>query len=543
MSNGPRTLAVIDAGAATTGVTLLGRPDRRWRVLGWLAAPAGADEASILHVLADRVRAADPELAAAVGLVAGSDLDALPRLASRSAPPRTLAVLAASRRSVALLENVAARTAWHVLGASTETHDPREMTELALRADVSAVLVAAGDPPGPDEKAALDDLASLVAAVARRRPDLTVILGGSMRGRAAWAGGLGTDMPGDPGRIVEAPAVGGRKLPGEGLRRVLDGLLADPADGRQAMVASALSLADVLDRRIEVIEIGYDGGSRIVATPGAGGDEPTVVAITSARGALVADDPDDAAVDQVLAWTTGSLDRHRMGDRLRDLRSRPWADATADGARLRLSAARAAMARLAAVTPDLAALAAPDLTIAAGGCFAAAPPAAVALAVADTIRRTGSTQLALDPARLLGPVGTIEDPVERRALLADLVGDGIVPLGSVVLASGLAARRGDPAVGHLTLDLDGATTRHDLAAGALAFVDLPAGGRGVATFEFRETARIGTRTRRVSTPVTGGLAGLLVDLRDVPLRLPDRRDRRRSLLQQWSAAVWPGEDR
>ena len=37
-----------------------------------------------------------------------------------------------------------------------------------------------------------------------------------------------------------------------------------------------------------------------------------------------------------------------------------------------------------------------------------------------------------------------------------------------------------------------------------------------------------------------GMAGLLVDLRDVPLRLPDRFERRRDLLAAWQADLWPG---
>jgi hypothetical protein len=44
-------------------------------------------------------------------------------------------------------------------------------------------------------------------------------------------------------------------------------------------------------------------------------------------------------------------------------------------------------------------------------------------------------------------------------------------------------------------------------------------------------------------PVTGGLAGLIVDLRDVPLRLPERRDRRRTALADWGTLAWPRDDR
>lgn len=542
MTRAPSALVAVDTGAATTAVALLGRPGKRWRLIGSLAAPAGVDPADLLAVVAARVRAADPALADAIGLQS-AELDGLPRLTSRSVPPRTLVVIGGSRRSATILEGIAARTAWRVEVASTETHDPREMTELALRADVSSVLLSAGDPPGPDERAALDDLAGLVAAATRRRPELQVILGAGIRGRRAWTEGLGADPPGDPVRIVDAPAIGPRRRANEGLRAMLEGLLEDTGDGRRALRESGASLADLLDRRVEILEVGHDGGARVVAAPGAAGDDPTSSTVRTARGALVPPEPDDALVDQVLAWTTGSLDRHRMGDRLRDLRAAPWSDPTGDGARLRLAAARAALARIAALTPELGGLPAPDLTIVAGGPFAAAPPAAVALAVADTIRRTGATQVAMDSARLLGPIGTIEDPGERRALLADVAGDLLIPLGSVVQAAGLGARQEDGRVGRLTLDHAGSTTRHELSAGELAFLDLEPGAAATATLELREAARIGRRTRRVSLDVTGGIAGLIVDLRDIPLRLPDRRDRRRAVLAAWSALAWPADER
>jgi hypothetical protein len=41
--------------------------------------------------------------------------------------------------------------------------------------------------------------------------------------------------------------------------------------------------------------------------------------------------------------------------------------------------------------------------------------------------------------------------------------------------------------------------------------------------------------------VTGGLGGLLVDTRDVPLRLPDRVERRRAQLEAWEQAVWEAD--
>jgi len=144
------------------------------------------DPDDLAAILVGRITGADPEVGEAVGLRAEA-LDDLPRLETRSERPQTLAVLGASRRAVGLVEAVAARTPWRVSVASPETHDPREMTELALRADVSAVLLGASEPPGPDERSALDDLAALVAAVAIRRPELTVILAGPIASRAGRA--------------------------------------------------------------------------------------------------------------------------------------------------------------------------------------------------------------------------------------------------------------------------------------------------------------------------------------------------------------------
>lgn len=542
MTSIPRALLAIDAGSATTSVALLGKPGARWRLLGSISAPASTPPDSLAEILATRLVAADLALADRVGVTPPSVVD-LPRLEAVSRPPETLAVLGASRRAVGLLEAVAARTPWRVRAASPESHDPREMTELALRSDVSAVLVGAGDPPGPDERGWLDDLAGLVGAVARRRPELRVVLAGPVAARTGWAEGFGGTIESAGERVSQAPALGLRSGPDEPLRDILERLLPDATDTRHTAVRSALSLADALDRRIEVLDIGLDGGLRAMATPGIADQGPVAVAVRTAQAALVPVDVNDAAVDAVLAWTTGSLDRHRMGDRLLDLRAQPWADASGDGARLRLAAARAALSRLVASSTDIGALASPDLTIIAGGAFAVAPAKAVALAIADTVRRAGATQLAGDHAKLLGPIGTIDDPDERRELLADVADDLLAPIGSLlVVGSAPASRRNASRAGRLTLDGD-RHGRHDLAAGEVAFIELAPGDRALATLEFRDAVRVGHRARRVAVPVSGGVAGLAVDLRDVPLRLPERRDRRRAALAGWGELAWPGDER
>lgn len=511
-----------------------------------MAGPAQLSASPLLRAVAERVRGSDADLATWPELQDGA-LDAIPLLTARSRPPGLVLVLGASRRTVGDLEAEARQTGWRVATASTETHDPREMTALGLDPSVDLVLIGISDPPGPDERAALDDLAALGGALMHRRSDLQLMTSEAIRSRRAWVDALG-DAETDSGRVIDVPAGTGRRGERDALRQALDDLRQDPEDGRIGMRAVVGTLAELLDLRIELLEVGFDGGARLVAEPGTAGAEPSIRGVISAAGALVPPEPGDDTVDEVLAWTTGSLDRHRMSDRLRDLRRRPWVDATGDGSRLRIAAASAALTRLAALTPELGAGSPPDLTIIAGGAFAGAPAQAVAMAVADTIRRTGSTQLAWDHARLLGPIGTIEDPGERRSLLADLVHDALIPLGSLVIVGGAGGNRpgGRKRAGRaarLTLAGEGDVQRRDLAAGELTFVDLAPGMRAEAQLDFHDGVRFGRRTKRASVPVTGGLAGLMVDLRDVPLYLPERRDRRRSRLAEWAAQAWPRDDR
>ena len=59
-----------------------------------------------------------------------------------------------------------------------------------------------------------------------------------------------------------------------------------------------------------------------------------------------------------------------------------------------------------------------------------------------------------------------------------------------------------------------------------------------AELEFRDGVVLGGRGRRFALEVGGGLGGLLVDLRDVPLLLPDAPDRRREVLAGWQQATW-----
>jgi hypothetical protein len=224
---------------------------------------------------------------------------------------------------------------------------------------------------------------------------------------------------------------------------------------------------------------------------------------------------------------------------MRELRIAPWSDGAGEGAELRMAATRAALVRLAAATHMFDNAPVPDLVVVACGVWSSVPPPAVALAHIDVIRRPGASQYALDHARLLGALGAIPDQGERRLLMADLVDDLLAPLGTVVTPAGLRAGR---SAGSVVVHAASGSNELDLSPGGLELVDLPPGSTAVAEFRFRDRVRLGGKGRHFAIDVAGGLGGLLVDLRDVPLRLPDRADRRRDLLAAWQASLWAGAE-
>ena len=544
MTSDPRAFLALDLGAATSSAALIGRLAHRWRLIGSLAVPSSSSAGGLVIELVRRVGAADPALAASIGLARDDGtIDPvglaaeLPRLVARSAPPRTILVAAVSPRALAALAAAARRTGWHTIEAHLSGTDPLQLMSRLLDPAVDVLLVGAGDPPGADERRQLGELAAIVAGAVGRRPDLTVVLAGAMTellDRIESSSGART------GELLLAPAASAGEPAGSALRQLLDEIRGGADDPRRAAGRAVGALADVLDRRVELIEIGFNGGLRATASPGMGGTDAEATVSIVADACLVPPESTDATVDRVLAWSTMPLDRHRLRDRLRELRLWPWSGIGGDGARLRLAAARAAMTILVNATPEQSALPAPDLVVVAGGAFAVAPGPAVALAVADVLRRPGAIALAQDHARLLGTIGVIPDETERRQALLDLVDDLLTPLGSIVMPGGI---RAGASAGRMTVHASAGTSDTNLVPGGLEVVDLPPGEVATAEFRFRDAVRLGTRGRHFAIDVSGGLGGLLVDLRDVPLRLPERMDRRRELLDAWQESLWLTRDR
>jgi hypothetical protein len=425
------------------------------------------------------------------------------------------------------------------------------------------MLLGAGDPPRSDERAALADLAAIAAAIVERRPELLTILSGT----AAEQFEL---FPRE--RVIFAPApepVGTAAWGNELARLLVD--LGDQARGaRLATARSAATLATVLERTVEAVDVGASGGAWFRAIPqdravdvqtaepetakdDETGEDDEAPAWTDgldgfllAAGAMVPERAldDEADLDAVIAWSPLRIDRPTHRDRLRDLRAHPWQDAVGEGALLRMAAGRAALARMEAERERFGGapaerMPAPDLLVVGGGAFALAPGSATALAAADTIRRPGMTQVAYDHARLLAPLGML-DEAERRVLVADLADQLLLPLGSVlVLTGGRPGRE----MGRLHVTSEWASGEvQPLSNGTLRVVELPPGAPADVELEVRDGRFGRTRAKRLGFEATGGLGGLLVDTRGVPLRLPQRSERRRDVLAQWQRSLWPGAE-
>lgn len=530
MTTDQQALLALDLGTATASAALLGRIDGRWRLIGAASGPSALSLEPAIGDLVAGVAAADPALAASLGLPArpgaAGDPGILPRLTARSAPTPRLAVLAATPRHLARLAPVADASGWRTHPVTADGTDRIALARLLLDPNLRAVVVGAGDPIAADERRPLADLVRAVAGIASRRPEMRVLLAG---GAAVHAQAFGTSD------VAVLPAATAGEPQGEDLRLALRRLRPVPEDAREAIARSAASLAEVLDRRVETIEIGADAGLRVVSSATGDGTGSSASAVVAAA-ALVPPDPDDGVLRGVIDWSTVPRDRHRLRDRLRDLRRDPWSDAAGDGALLRISAARAAVGRLLRATPHLDGPA-PDLVVASGGAWAVAPGPAVTLALADVVRRPGVSQYAVDAARLLGPLGMVGDESDRRMMLADLAEDLLVPLGSVVVVGDVHRSRHP---GNVVVEAEGARTELELVSGGLQLVDLPPGEIARARLRFHDPVVLGGRGRGFDVEVSGGLGGLLIDLRDVPLHLPDRAERRRELLASWQAALWSG---
>ena len=400
-----RPFFAVDLGAATTSAALIGRVAGRWRLSAPLACPADVPT-QLLGVLVERFVDGRPRARRAHRRRARRRRT-WPRLEARSSTPdprhgrRVGAGARPARRPPS--------------GAGWRVRRRQRGAARSARADRArcSTPTSTASSSGPASRRAPTNgrarrPAALVAAAAARRPELTVVLAGGMaragaplrgRGRAARA------------RSSLAPAATAGSAPGAALRELLD----RGSARRRTTARPRSSAGSSARRRARPAGRGgrdrLDGAVRVQPRP-ARGDDVAYVHWSVAGRCRRSSRASRTSRASTACWAgrPSPFDRHRMRDRLRELRLAPWGDAAGDGAPPP-ARRRPGRARHASSPPPRSSRRSRRRT---SSWSPAAPGRSRRVRrspspLADVMRRPGAAQLAFDHARLLGPLGTIED--------------------------------------------------------------------------------------------------------------------------------------
>jgi hypothetical protein len=527
----------LDRGTVSTAATLIAPVEGRYRMLAAAVASAALEPEALLEDLAWRVARTDASVA---GSMEGwRDWS---RLEVRSARPPRACLVAASVETGTLLERAFASAGWQIR-ARFFGPEPELIAfgEACLDADLDAVVVAGREDADPEERDRARLLWPRAGSLARMRDDLAVIACGPFIERPE---GIADDrlfaLPA-PDALAEASALcqAARQVGAH----LINGREASAIDSRAALRRSIVSLAVLLGKRVDGIEVGAAAGSRTIAT--AEGELRHAILAEAGllpRGILV----DDEAADAILRWSALPGEPATRHDRLRELTLRPGSLIDREGVHLRLAALRAALERLQGSWDALAAEGraddpAADVLVLCGGGFTMLPASAVALAVADGIRRPGVFTILQDHAGVLAPLGALPVEGDRRRLLADLMDDCLLPLGSALLTGALGGTGKEP--GRLAIATPLFEDELPLEAGQLRLVDLPPGIVARLDIDPGQGSILGVSGQRFRLEVSGGLGGLLLDTRPIPLELPSGAEQRRAMLEAWEEPAWMGSDR
>jgi hypothetical protein len=523
---------LVDAGSAWTKAAVVARSRGRWRLVAHDAQPTIWGEETLRDTLAARIApSADRRVAERVReLLAGA-----PRISCHT-PRRAgrLALAAVSDELSGASARRAAESAGWTIEVMATADDGRSLTErlAALQeVDVDAWLLAGGFETGRADQAL--EMAGLVAAAR-----------GGSGAPVLWAG---ASSLGDEVALLfepEALTVVANARPSAAeedplpLRHALEDLLQraiEPAGTRQhtpvAFRRSVAQLARATGRRI----VGVDIGSHYL-TWVRSDEEGAAESRVFAAGGLASARQATGGPGRLARWMPMAIDELAVADALQNLNARP---ATLPQTEDELAIVHAAVRQQLGLALEADGVAGVeldgiDLLIGAGRSLAAAPrPAQAAQMLVDGVRPLGVTQLALDAAGILPPLGALDDAEigEGMGVLRD---DLLVPLGtSVVVRGGRPGqlvmrvsihRTGWPTIGPL-----------DLRSGQLQVVPLARGHDAELEIELHNGASLGgpRRARHATANAMGGVVGLILDARGVPLGLPRRTDDRRAVLASW----------
>ena len=522
---------LVDVGSAWAKANVIGRVRGRWRIVAHAAQPTAWGSAELRRSLVDQLAAvADPRL--------HDGLDALLDQANRiechtARRPARLALVAVSRELSGLTARRAAEAAGWEVSEFVTFDDGRSLAERIATlgaAEVDAWLVVGGFDGSGSARAL--EAAALVAAV--RRPGSAPVVW-------AGAGDLAEQVVGlfepEAASSVSNPRPDARREEPEALHVRLGALLREVAGPEDETHLAAVTfpravgrLASLSGLRLLGVDLGARSATYAVAEP-----DGTVTTRSHSRGGLAGTLLAPGAAARVARLAADAGDEASVADLLQTLRARPTTlPQTPEELAAMHAAARVQIAALLDDDPAPSV----DLVIGAGRTLGAAPqPWQAARMLLDGVRPLGVTQLAVDAAGLLGPLGSLPDDEigEGLSLLGD---DLLVPLGtSVVCRGGVPGRLAMRVTVHRSGWPD--TAPVEVRAGQLVVVPLARGQEAELTIEPGAGVSLGAarRSPRLTASATGGAVGLVLDARGVPLALPKRADDRRAVVSSWQEAL------
>jgi MutL-like protein len=533
MSDGdPRTeiAILLDVGSAWAKAGVIGRVRGEWRLMAHAAQPTAWGSAELRRALVDQLqRAGDPRLVDRYDEL----MSAANRIECHTARRiGRIAVVAVSRElSGSAARRAAEAAGWEVVELVT-LDDGRSLAEriATLQAvEVDAWLVAGGFEDGASPRAM--EAAALVAAART-----------SGKGPVVWAGTsqLAEDVVAlfepDAASAVANPRADARREDPEPLRehlRELRGAVVQDDEAHLSSVALPRAVGQ-LARQGSLRVLAVDVGARTAIAALAEPDGAVAVRIHAGGGiAGVARTP--GAASRVARLAVDGGDEAAVADLLETIRARP---ATLPETAEELAATQAAARVAIGALVDEMGIGQVDLVIGSGRTVAGAPhPGQAVRMLLDGVRPIGVTQLAIDPASLLGPLGSLADD-ELGEGLTLLGGDLLAPLGTAVVTRG--GEPGEPAM-RVTAHRPGwpATAPINVRVGQIQVLPLPAGQTAELTIEPAAGVSLGAgrRSPRIQAVATGGAIGIVLDARGIPIALPRRAEDRRAVVAGWQDAV------
>ena len=518
---------LVDTGTAWTKAGVIGRVRGRWRLVAHAAQPTAWGEEELLRRLVEQLAAtADARLTGRFGELLARSTRVECRTPARAA---RLAVVAVSRElSGSSARRAAEAAGWHV----TEMVTLDDGLSLAGRvavlqsAEVDAWLLAGGFDDARSARAF--EVAALVAA-ARRPGGPPVVWAGS---NVLAADVVGLFEKGAASAVTNPRPDPRRDEPAE-LREHLQGLLrriVGPADEERltpvALPRAVGALAHATGLRVLAVDIGATTAMRVLADP-----DGTVESRVHARGGLAGAMLLPGAAGRIVRIDVDAGDEPAVADLLHNLHARP---ASLPQTSEELAATQAAARLLLASLVEDGVGGPLDLVVGTGRAIAAAPhPGQAMRMLLDGVRPVGVTQMAIDAGGLLGPLGSLTDAEisEGLTLLAD---DLLVPLGTSVVCRG-----GDPGrvAMRVTIHRAGwpAHSPVEVRTGQVQVLALPRGQEAELTIEPANGVTLGAarRSPRITANATGGVVGLVLDARGIPIGLPRRADDRRAVVASW----------